>query len=505
MKRRDFLRGAAALGGAAVLGGATYAFLHDDDEPEVDSVLHHSPKDAPIDTVVFLMLENRSFDHYFGWLGDDQAYLEAGRRKFGKSFRVDATNKLDYPMPDGSVVSTSYLPTAPNEIQPYRGCGHPVPGHDWLQGRAERDFGFLGKGTGNDEYAIGFYTGEDLPMHARLAERFTLFDQYHASLLAGTFPNRQYQHAATSNGLMYDPVPLELGIYSGPTIWDKLDAAGVDAAYYYTDLPVLLLWGEQYGKFIRPIERYFSDAREGTLPQVAFVDPGFGPPLRTDDHPRGDVRLGQRFLREVLHQFVRGPQWEHGVFFLSYDEWGGFFDHVPPVVLPDDRESPNDLENFGQAGFRVPTIMASPYSMHGGVDHRVYDHTSILRFLEWRFLGAPPEGPGRPTDDWFLTKRDRFANNIGRTLRNGDPDLELHYDADLPISAFSLGCDEIQRGSAESVLENIDEDDPFGVSSEKFRDYVDQKFPGPKLTPWIESELAPDLPAASTPLAPPST
>jgi hypothetical protein len=145
--------------------------------------------------------------------------------------------------------------------------------------------------------------------------------------------------------------------------------------------------------------------------------------------------------------------------------------------------------------------MASPYCMHGGVDHRVYDHTSILRFIEWRFLGAPPEGPGRPDDDWFLTKRDRFANNIGTTLRNRDPDLDLHYDADLPISPFSLGCDEAGKETAESLLENFEENDPFGVASPSFRDFVAKNFPGPKLTPWIESELAPDLTPASTPSA----
>ena len=79
---------------------------------------------------------------------------------------------------------------------------------------------------------------------------------------------------------------------------------------------------------------------------------------------------------------------------LTYDEWGGFFDHVAPPILPDLRASANDEENFGQAGFRVPTVLASPYARPGFVDHTQYDHTSILRFLEWRFLGAPPRGPG---------------------------------------------------------------------------------------------------------------
>lgn len=495
MRRRDFLRGAAVLGGATVIGGATYALLHADDEPATESVLDRSAKECPVDTVVVLMLENRSFDHYYGWLGTDEAYLEAGRRRHGRSFGVNARNDLSYPLPDGTPVQTRHLPTAPGETNPFRGCEHPIPGHDWNQGRAERDHGFLGVGTGNDTYAVGYFAARDLPMHARLAERFTVFDAYHASLLGGTFPNRQYMHAATSQGLKYDPVPLEIGAYGGPTIWDKLDAAGVDAAYYYTDLPVLLLWGEQYADRIRPIERYFEDAQRGRLPRVAFVDPGFGPPLRTDDHPQGDIRLGQRFLREIFNRFVQSRQWEHGAFFLTYDEWGGFFDHVPPVLLPDVRESTIDDDNFGQAGFRVPTVLASPYALHGGVDHRVYDHTSILRFLEWRFLGAPPEGPGRPSGEWFLTTRDRFANNIGRTLRTTDPDLDLHYDADVPIQGFSLGCDPTEAQLAEALLQDAAHNETFEIS-DSFRETLAARYPPPELTPWIENELAPDLPTA---------
>jgi phospholipase C len=124
--------------------------------------------------------------------------------------------------------------------------------------------------------------------------------------------------------------------------------------------------------------------------------------------------------------------------FLTYDEWGGFFEHVAPPTLRDDRASDVDEDNFGQAGFRVPTRMISPYARPGFVDHQVYDHASILRFIEWRFLGAPAHGAGRKHRSWWLTSRDRYANNIGWSLRPRRPDPEV----DLPEATVdtSPGC-----------------------------------------------------------------
>jgi phospholipase C len=500
MDRREFLIGAAALGGVAAVGGGAYALLSGDDDAEPASVLANPASECPVDTIVVLMLENRSFDHYYGWLGTDERYLEAGRKRYGKQFTIDARTDLAYPLPDGQLVPTSYLPDDATEVDPYRGCRHLIPGHDWDQARAERDGGFLAAGSGNDEFAVGYFRAEDLPVHARLAERFTVFDGYHASLLGGTFPNRQYLHAAQSNGIKYDPAPLEIGSFQGPTIWDKLAGAGVDAGYYYVDLPILLLWGEQYADRIQSTDRYFEQTATGTLPNVVFIDPGFAPPLQTDDHPRGDIRLGQRFVREVFKAFVESKHWERGAFFLVYDEWGGFFDHVPPPILPDERSSPNDEDNFGQAGFRVPAVLASPYGRHGDVDHRLYDHTSILRFLEWRFLGAPPEGPGAINARWPLTTRDQFANNIGRTLRPSQPDLELHYDADVPVGPYSLGCNE-------TAIEQAEELESSGFTpSPAMADVMAQKYPRPTETPWIDSPalpipvlpVDPDAPGATT-------
>ncbi len=439
MRRREFLKAAGAVGGAVMLGGA--GLLGCDDGGSDDSfetVLDHSVHDCPIDHVVLLMMENRSFDHYLGWLGTDEAYLDAGRRRYGKKFQVDARLDLSYPNPAGELVDVYPLVGAPTEPNPWRGCEHPVPGHGWFAGRHQLNEGFLAPGTGNDILALGYYLAEDLVVHEQLANRFTICDRHFASLLGGTFPNRQYLHSATSDGIKGDPGPLRIGIYPQPTIWDSLTRAGVETAFYYNGFPGLMLFGERMVRYLRPFDAYFEDCASGTLPAFTMLEPKFGGGLRTDDHSRGDVNVGQRFILECFGAFAQSPQWKRGLFILTYDEWGGFFDHVAPPVVPDDRESPIEDDNFGQTGFRVPTYLASPYARRGFVDHRVYDHTSILRFLEWRFLGAPAEGPGGKS--WWLTKRDHYANNIGWSLRPDRPDRDPGVDLGMTLPQPSPVC-----------------------------------------------------------------
>src|SRR5262249_20656099 len=160
--------------------------------------------------------------------------------------------------------------------------------------------------------------------------RFTTFDRYHASLLGPTFPNREYLHSAQSGGTKTNALPVETGGFQWETIWERLAAAGVPARYYYSDLPVLALWGAKTTPFLHPITDYFTDCAAGTLPNVTYVDPKFVDPGRTDNHPHGDIRAGEAFVRDVFKAFVQSPHWQHGLFVLNYDEWGGFFDHIPP-------------------------------------------------------------------------------------------------------------------------------------------------------------------------------
>ena len=452
LDRRAFLRATGLLGTASVLGACAPPVdldldgigreYHPDFVPS-GSILDLPASEAPIDHVVILMMENRSFDHYLGWLGRDAGFLERGVRNYGSTFRIDAVSNQQWIDPHGDVVDTFHLPS--DEMpDPWRGCGFEDPGHSWSAGLAQRDRGFLGEGSNNDRFALGYYEGDDLPFTSRLARRFTTFDRYHCSLLSSTQSNRRYLHSGQSGGFNYNYIPLKEGGFKFDTIWDRLRRARVPVRSYFSDLPSLAFWGSRLNDMWTPVDRYFDDCRHGRLPAVTFIDPPYLPAWQADDHPHADPRAGQRFLRDVFAAFTRSPHWERGLFLLTYDEWGGFFDHVRPPLLPDDLAGLGaDGFDYAQAGFRVPTVMASPYSRPGYVDHRTYDHTSIARFLEWRFLGAPPEGPGAGSAPWALSSRDRHANNIGASLgaSGSDPDLfdlfDLPLPAPLPATCYS--------------------------------------------------------------------
>jgi phospholipase C len=204
-----------------------------------------------------------------------------------------------------------------------------------------------------------------------------------------------------------------------PTIWDQLNAPdGPTGRYYYSDIPFLGLWGSRYQVISAPYQQFLADAAAGRLPNVAFVEAsflGFGDGHGNDDHPHAHIAAGDAFLSEVFHALADGPGWERTVFIVTYDEWGGFYDHVvPPRVTPgvplgaDPTAGPDRDVVDGRVllGFRVPCIVASPLARgtdptRPRVDHRLYDHTSILKLIEWRW-GLRPLGQrdasSRPAD-----------------------------------------------------------------------------------------------------------
>src|SRR4051812_28309598 len=288
-----------------------------------------APKNLPIDTFVVLMMENRSFDHYLGWLPG------ADGRQAGLSY----TDK------QGHTLATQRL--APD----WQGCAHPDPDHSWDGGRTQLNGGacdgFLRSGS-NDVFAISYYADHDLGFIQDAAREFTTFDRFHCSLMGSTLPNREYMHAATSYGNRDNSLPPQTQYQTGfpdTSIFAACDAAGISNRYFTSDVPVSALWGAPGLARTGQVGEYYARAASGTLPNVTFVDPPFaasvgeGPGLSADEHPHGDVRAGQAFMSDVVHAFMESPQWERGALFVVYDEWGGFFDHVAPRRVPDDRNS----------------------------------------------------------------------------------------------------------------------------------------------------------------------
>jgi phospholipase C len=373
------------------------------------------PRNIPIDTFVVLMMENRSFDHYLGWLPG------ADGRQAGLTF-ADRS---------GTAHDTARL--APD----FQGCAHPDPDHSWEGGREQvnggRMDGFLRSGS-NDEFSIGYYAEEDLPFIGHAAKAFTTYDRFFCSLLASTFPNREYMHAAQSYGMVDNSIP-EAGFqdqgFPDTTIFAALKARGVDSRYFFNDLPVSALWGQDGLARSGRVEEYYTRAAAGTLPALSFVDPSFvneGGGTSGDEHPHGDIRAGQAFMSDVVHAFMESPQWKRGCLFIVYDEWGGFFDHVRPPRVPDDRNDRDPNKDFGIMGLRIPAVAVSPYARRGHVSHSIFGFESILKFIEYRF-GLDP-----------LVKRDAYAQNIGKSFDwQSKPRLELPDLPDPPAVA-SMQC-----------------------------------------------------------------
>ena len=400
--RREFIRQTAFGAGALALGGggaAAYAWGQGSALP--------LPAQSGIDHVIVLMMENRSFDHYLGWVPD------ADGRQAGLTY-LDAA---------GTPHQTHHL--APD----YQGCGHPDPDHSYAGGRIEYNGGacdgWLRAGQ-NDEYAIGYYTDADLAFFSQAYKDWTVPDRYFSALMGPTYPNRFYMHSAQT-----DRLENTTTISTLPTIWDSLAAAGLTGRYYFSDVPFLALWGPKYIPISRPFNAFLADCQAGTLPHVSFVEPRFlgaefG--VSEDDHPHADIRNGQAFINRVYSAVINSPAWRRTLLVINYDEWGGFFDHVPPPIFPIPAADAAAGATDGLLGFRIPALIVSPYALKKTVTHATLDHTSVLKFIEWRWGLSP------------LSVRDATATNLADVLdfKNARP---RRPEYEVPNLAIPTPCD----------------------------------------------------------------
>jgi phospholipase C len=388
LDRRTFVKGALGASGALLLGGAAGSGAAGATTAQMatgaalrrlnKAAALPNPAHSGIEHVVVVMMENRSFDHFLGWLpGSD------GRQ-----------TGLSYADPKGTRHRTFH------QTQ-FNGCGFTDPDHSYGGGRLQfnngKMDGFL-TDTDNDSFAISYYEAKDRPFMSRLARSYTTFDRYFCAILGPTYPNRFFQHAGQT-----DRLDDAVTVSTLPTIWDQLNQGnGPTGRYYYSDVPFTALWGGKYTSISHPFTDFLSDVAQGTLPNVSYLDPKFiGESMGTsaDDHPLADIRAGDAFLSQVFHAVTKGPAWSKTVLVINYDEWGGFFDHVAPrriTAAVAQGTSPSsgvdtDLNAQGKvlSGFRVPCIVASPFSRVGGhtaaVNHQFFDHTSVLKLIEWRW------------------------------------------------------------------------------------------------------------------------
>jgi phospholipase C len=375
--RRDALKVLSALVGttavSSALGGCEV-------EPGTDPT--EQPTPGTIDTVIVLMMENRSFDHYFGSLSLDEGRTDVDGLQPGMS------------NPDLDGVPVAAFPMTVDCLED--------PPHGWTSSRDQfnegANDGFVRRHhDGRSEIArqaIGYYRRQDLPAFYALADNNALCQRWFSSVMGSTWPNRLYALCGTCDGIKSNDltrVPFMM-----PSIFNQLDEAGVSWRIYVQEIPfAALLDGIGYQATdprVFLIDDYYTHAAHGELPQVCFVDPGF---TYNDDHPPHAIALGQVFVASVYKALADGPQWERSLMIVDYDEHGGFFDHVPPPLTADDLAA----EGFDQLGFRIPALVLGPWVKSGVIDTQ-YDHTSVLKHLQ-NMYGLPP-----------LTARNAAANDL---------------------------------------------------------------------------------------------
>ncbi|MFF3558669.1 phospholipase C [Streptomyces sp. NPDC002574] len=428
MSRRRFVTGAAALAGAAGVAGVLPENL-----ARAATAAPAKGTLSQIKHVVYVMMENRSFDHYFG--------TYPGARGFGDPTAIT--------LPNGNSVFQQPDPANPDGyLEPFHmstlttgAAAIPSLSHDWRDQHASWNQGAMdgwltthiaSDGAVNGSYTMGYFTREDIPFHWALAESFTLLDNYHCSILGPTDPNRLVWMSGTNDpeGRFGGPVleTVTPNPLTHPSAAEILHDAGYSVKTYFsgatsgfnvfswfanfqdkTKLPVdlynsVMTGGTLYGDgtpgmignpvsptpAADPALAFEEDCANGVLPDVSWLFM----PSEADEHPPNLPAAGAQYLASKLEALASNEElWNSTVFVLNYDENDGFFDHVPPPVphsdkypeefvhLPSPKGTPGGGLPVG-AGFRVPCIIVSPWTVGGRIFSGVTDHTSGLQFIE---------------------------------------------------------------------------------------------------------------------------
>ncbi|MDA8359958.1 MAG: phospholipase [Actinomycetota bacterium] len=477
ISRRELLTGGLGLAGAGLLsaacgsssgGSATSATAIKPAGSDLGAVEH----------VVFLMQENRSFDHYFGTFPGVRGFDDRSD---------DALSRFTQAWPGGQDGATTLLPfnLASATAQICSGNSS-IPTHNWAPQHESWDGGTNSRfvavhvependGPAEGPMVMGYFTRQQLAYYYALAGAFTICDAYHCSVLGPTVPNRLYAWSAfldpdgTHGGpVLETPGISDAGHAVGSVSWDTMPevlsdhgvswkvyqppgtsvgpaedialAVGFNALLYFSQY-VSHPSSELYQRAFLPSwpTDLASDVKSGTLPAVSWILP----PIAYSEHPNGSPVAGEWFTSQVLGTLTSNPDlWAKTVVFLTYDENGGFFDHVVPPTPPagtpgEEVSSANALAQGGGVagpiglGFRVPMTVISPWSRGGWVSSETFDHTSMLRFLEARF--------GTPVPNLTSWRR-KAVGDLTSTLGFGSDSQQFPHLPATSISNLGTGC-----------------------------------------------------------------
>jgi len=342
----------------------------------------------PIDHFIFVVQENRSFDHYF------------------QDFAAAPGTTVDVAPASYSAINPAdkHHPLRPVEML------HPCPddpAHDYesvlLSWRGGKMDGFA---LADGPEVVSYFSHNVLDYYHALARAFTLSDRHFADFLGPTWPNRLFMLSGTSFGHLNNTTPPPSDIKA--SLFRQLESKN-QTWHIYADNVVFeegmypRLYRE-YRQNFKTIGQFLEDVRTGNLPALAWVESSYGGPNATDEHPPANIEIGQKFVSQIIDATMHGTSWRSSLLILTYDEHGGFYDHVPPPVacVPDDRKAkikPGHLSpRYDHFGMRVPLVLVSPWVKRAYVTHTPTSHASLLRLVQARFgLGA-------------LTRRDANAN-----------------------------------------------------------------------------------------------
>lgn len=450
MKRRDALKTIGGLGAAAGMARFLPGCGGGNDGP------------TGIKTIVYLMMENRSYDHLIGARALEGMLVD-GQIPGGRT-NLDSAGK-----------SVAAFAAADDHNAAVSSVCDADPPHGWDPSHASFNSGAMDgfvKAYEADHPTISpvapmkYLQRANVPVTWALADQYTVCDRWFCSVMGPTLPNRAYWHAGTSFGIDNNTEVLQK-FGSGvpvPTIYNRLQEANVDWAYYFGSLAVVSLLDHpgpyqldlgpndgtgrirRFGDSARGNGQFFDDAAAGKLPPVVYIDPAFG---ANDDHPPVHPILGQELIASVYTALAKSPQWNNILFVVTYDEHGGYYDHVAPPTTSDDTLAKFGKPGFEQLGFRVPAIVMGPYAKQRYVSTVQYDHTSALKHLQNQFgLGG-------------LTARMEAANDLTDCI---DLDRLARGEPAPPIELPKFDSNEWPFGDISCVPENggfLQADDPI--------------------------------------------
>lgn len=336
------------------------------DPPKADPQL--TPKEllAGIEHIVVLMMENRSFDHFLGALKMDKGYAAAAQVE-------GLTGKETNPAPNGGSPVSVFKMSNFTPKDPPHGWN---AAHEQYNGGLNDGFVKAHEGPTQNE-AMGYHDRSQIPLYYWFADNFAICDNWFSSVLGPTWPNRFYLTATTSKSKK-DNTPIFAG--APDTIFDALEdkkvsnknyAAGV-VNWYVGGFPGKVLQKNPSAK----IDAFFDAARDGKLPAFSLIDPDY---MASDDHPDHNIQRGQAFVASVYKALAESPLWSKTLLIVTYDENGGFYDHVaPPKTVDDDPE-------FERLGFRVPAFVIGPTVKKGYVCKTQLEHVSVAATLKTRW------------------------------------------------------------------------------------------------------------------------